>query len=133
MEKLNFTNNNLRKFGITMGIAFLVITSAIFIKHRQITVSTSFISGSFFILALFIPGCLKPLYSLWMKFASILAWVNTRLILVFLFYIVFTPMGLVMRIFGIDALDKKIDKSRVSYWKRKEKRQFSRLDYEKQF
>jgi len=133
MEKLNFGKNNLRKFGITMGTAFFVVTLIIFIKHRHIAVSSSAISLVFFVSALLIPGYLKPLYSLWMKFAFILAWVNTRLILFILFYLVFTPIGLVMRIFGVDALDRKIDKNRNSYWKKKEKKDFNPLDYERQF
>lgn len=133
MERLNFDKNSLRKFGITMGTAFLLITLFIFIKHRYIAVSTSAIFLVFFVSALLIPGYLKPLYSLWMKFAFVLAWVNTRLILFILFYLVFTPTGLVMRVFGIDALDRKIDKSRNSYWKKKEKKQSSLSDYGRQF
>jgi len=133
MEKLNFGKNNLRKFGITMGIVFLVIASFIFIKRHQIVVSISVISLGFFILALLIPARLKPIYCLWMRFAAVLSWINTRLILVILFYFVFTPMGLAMRVFGMDALDRKIDRSKDSYWKKKEKKDFNPLDYERQF
>lgn len=50
-----------------------------------------------------------------------------------LFYFIFAPMGVVMRIFGIDALDRKIDRGRGSYWKKKEKKEFSLTDYERQF
>jgi len=133
MERLNFEINNLRKFGITMGTVLLVVTTLIFIKHRHIAVSTSAISLVFFVSALLIPGYLKPLYSLWMKFAFILAWVNTRLILFVLFYLVFTPLGLVMRILGVDALDRKIDRNKDSYWKKKEKKEFSLSAYRRQF
>ncbi len=133
MEKLNLEKNNLRKFGITMGIVFLVMASFIFIKRHQIVVSISVISLGFFILALLIPARLKSIYCLWMRFAAVLSWINTRLILVILFYFVFTPMGLAMRVFGIDALDRKIDRSKDSYWKKKEKKQFSLTDYERQF
>jgi len=133
MEKLNFEKNNLRKFGITMGMVFLVIASLIFVKRHHIAVSISVISLGFFISALIIPECLKPLYCLWMRFAAVLAWINTRLILIILFYFVFTPMGVVMRIFNIDALDRKIDRSKGSYWKKKEKKGFSLTDYERQF
>lgn len=133
MERLNLDKKNLRKFGITMGVVFLVITLLIFIKHRYIAVSVSIISFLFFALALFIPRSLKLLYSLWMKFAFVLAWINTRLILFILFYLIFTPLGLSMKIFGADLLDRKIDKSRNSYWKKKEKKHFNLSDYERQF
>lgn len=133
MEILNFDKKNLKKFGITMGVVFLVITLFIFIKHRYITVSASVISLLFFASALLVPGSLKPLYCLWMRLAFVLSWINTRLILVILFYLVFTPIGLGMRIFGLDTLDRKIDKNRDSYWKKKEKKQFNLSDYERQF
>lgn len=68
-----------------------------------------------------------------MRFALVLSWVNTRLILLIIFYLIFTPIGLAMRLFGIDLLERKSDKNKKSYWKKKEKKSFSRLDYERQF
>lgn len=133
MELLNLDKNNLRKFGITMGIVFLLITTFILIRHRQNILPASIISAIFFMLAITKPVLLKPVYIFWMKFAFILAWINTRLILFIIFYLIFTPLGLGMRLFGIDSLDKKIDKDKQTYWKKKEKDHFSPLDYEKQF
>jgi hypothetical protein len=68
-----------------------------------------------------------------MRFAYLLAWINTRLILCAIFYLVFTPIGLVMRLLKIDPLDRKIDKNKNSYWIKKEKKDFCPLDYERQF
>lgn len=72
---------------------------------------------------------LKPLYDIWMKFAAILAWINTRLILIVMFYLVFTPIGFIMRLFGIDQLGLKMEKDRESYWIRNERK----TNYERQF
>lgn len=76
---------------------------------------------------------LKSLYSLWMKFALILSWINTRLILIILFYLIFTPIGLVLRILGKDLLDRKINKISKSYWRKKEENKFGLAAYQKQF
>jgi len=54
----------------------------------------------------------------------------TWFLLVLAFYIVITPIGLLMRIMGKDPLDKIIDKKIESYWTNKEKRN---VNYEKQF
>ncbi|MDD2688665.1 MAG: SxtJ family membrane protein [Candidatus Omnitrophica bacterium] len=133
MEKLNLSKNNLRKFGIIMGAAFLVIALFILLKNKNNILPVACVSGGFFISALFIPAMLKPVYIFWMKLDFILSWVNTRLILSILFYAVFTPMGLGMRLFGIDLLDRKIEKRRGSYWRKKDKKQLFALDYERQF
>lgn len=133
MEKLKLDKKSLKKFGITMCIAFLVITGIIIIRHRHNIVPTVAISTAFLLLALIQPLWLKPVYIIWMKFAFVLAWVNTRLILFIMFYLIFTPIGLVLRLFGVDLLDKRIEKGKVTYWIKKEKKEFNPLDYERQF
>lgn len=68
-----------------------------------------------------------------MKFALILSWINTRIILILLFYLVFTPIGLILKLLGKDLLDRKINKADKSYWRKKEKNELSLAAYEKQF
>ena len=133
MEKLNIDFRNLKKFGITMGIAFLVITLLMLIRHRHSVIPTSIISALFFVVSLTIPGVLKPVYIFWMKLAFVLGWINTRLILIIIFYVLFTPVGLIMRLFRADLLDRKIDRNRDSYWKKREKKVFNPTDYERLF
>lgn len=133
MEKLSLEKRNLRKFGVTLGVAFLIIALFFLLRHKDNILPIVYVSAGFFISALFIPATLKPVYIFWMKLAFILGWLNTRLILSILFYAVFTPMGLGMRLFGMDLLDKKIEKGSESYWRRKDKKEFSALDYERQF
>lgn len=76
---------------------------------------------------------LRLLYKSWMGLAAILAWVNTRLILLVIFYLVFTPLGLGLKLFGFDLLDRKIEKQKKSYWKKKSFTDFNPSDYERQF
>ena len=133
MEKINLDKKSLRKFGITMGIAFLVITLLIFIRHRHSVVPASIISALFFLSAFLLPLALKPVYIFWMKLAFVLGWINTRLILIIIFYVLFTPLGLIMRLFRADLLDRKIDRNRDSYWKKREKKVFNPADYERLF
>lgn len=133
MEKLDLTRNNLKKFGITMGIVFLAITIFILARQGRIELSTSLISVAFFVLAFILIEPLKPIYISWMRLAFILSWVNTRLILCIMFYLIFAPIGLVMSLFGVDLLERKIEKNKKSYWKEKEKKEFNPLDYERLF
>jgi hypothetical protein len=133
MESLNFDKKTLKKFAVTMGIFFIGITVFILMKRRYIAKIPFTISAVFFLLAIFLPNILKPVYFLWMKLTFILGWVNTRVILIIVFYLIFTPVGLLMRLFGNDSLDLKIEKNRTSYWKKKIIKEFNPLDYERQF
>lgn len=130
MEKFNLDKRTIKKFGMAMSMFFLIITLFILVRHKHITLSTFIISAVFFISALVSPILLKPVYIFWMNLAHILAWINTRLILLILFYIIFTPIGIGIRLFGLDLLDRKIDKNKGSYWLKKEQ---DELRYERQF
>ena len=133
MEKLNLDKKTLRKFGITMGSIFLIIALIILIRHKHSVMPTLTASALFLILAFTLPALLKPVYILWMRIAFVLGWINTRLILSILFYLLFTPIGLIMRLFRADPLDRQIAKEKDSYWRKKEKVKFNPINYERQF
>jgi len=133
MERLSPDKSKLKKFGITMGMAFFIISLFILFKHRQVILTTYIISAIFFIAAFVMPVLLRPVYIFWMKLAFLLSWINTRLILIILFYLIFTPMGIGMRLFGVDLLDRRIEKDKKSYWREKISKKFNPKDYERQF
>lgn len=66
------------------------------------------------IMALIVPASLRPVYMGWMRFAGILGWINTRIILGLIFFLMFLPFGLVMRLFN-DPMRRKLDKSIKTY------------------
>lgn len=61
------------------------------------------------------PFSLKPLYWAWMKLALMLGWVNTRIILSVVFYLLILPFGMVMRIFGKDPMHRKFSDKIATY------------------
>ena len=132
MQKLDLTREGLRKFGLAMSAAFVVIAFIITLRRRFDPLPFVSVSMGFLIFSLLLPVVLKPFYIIWMKFALILSWINTRLILAIIFYLVFTPVGLLIRLFT-SLLDMKIEKNRESYWIRKEEIKFKPSVYEHQF
>ena len=46
-----------------------------------------------------------------MKFGNVMNWINTRLILGVMFYGIFLPIGLCMRLFGKDPMQRTLDKT----------------------
>ena len=68
-----------------------------------------------------------------MTLAILMGWVMTGVILIILFFLALTPLAITARIFRKKFLDLKIDKSKVSYWDIREKKEIKPMDYERQF
>ncbi|MDJ0597631.1 MAG: SxtJ family membrane protein [Crocosphaera sp.] len=67
------------------------------------------IAGILASLALLIPQSLSPIYQGWMRVAQVLAWVNSRLILGLIFFIIVIPMAMIMKIIKRDPLNRKFE------------------------
>ena len=62
------------------------------------------------------PMSLRPVYNVWMKFGLFMGtYIMTPLIMFIVFYGMFVPMGLVMRLFGKDGMARKLDPSATTY------------------
>ena len=59
---------------------------------------------------------LTPLNKLWFKFGMILGALVAPIVMEFIFFLVVTPIGLVMRIMGKDLLNIKYDTKKNTYW-----------------
>jgi len=66
------------------------------------------LGGVLIVLALAWPRSLAHVYRLWMTVGEVLGWINTRLILGVVFYGLFTPMGLLMRLRGQDPMRRTL-------------------------
>ena len=108
----------LRKFGITTG-AIIVALFALFFPWifdaTSMPVWPWILAALLWVPALLIPSMLRPVYTTWMKIGHGIGWVNTRIILGVLFYVLVLPMGLIMRLFGKDPMARRLDKSASSY------------------
>ena len=68
------------------------------------------------ILSLISTKVVRPIYLFWMAVAFPIGWVISHLILGLLYFGLFTPIAIVFKIMGRDALNRKIDKDAKSYW-----------------
>jgi hypothetical protein len=89
------------------------------------------IACALFLVGLLLPPLARRFHILWMRLAVALGYINSRILLALMFYGVFTPYGLVMRLFGRDPLHRR-EARRESYWiprkvTRQTKEQFERL------
>ena len=133
IKNIKSNKKDLRDFGITFGVLLGVLAGALWWKEKDTYTIFALLSGAFFFFGLALPSLLKPLQKAWMMFAVVLGWFMTRLILSVLFYVVFTFIGGVARLFGKKFLGQNIDKSKKSYWVYRDAVPFSKGKYEKQF
>jgi multisubunit Na+/H+ antiporter MnhG subunit len=91
-----------RKFGFTVGIAFLVLAVLLhFWRHRETAAAVIGSLGVLLVLAaLLIPTRLGPLERAWMRFAHAISKVSTPIFMAVVFFLVITPIGALMRLLG---------------------------------
>ncbi|MFA5156202.1 MAG: SxtJ family membrane protein [Candidatus Omnitrophota bacterium] len=133
MDKINTDTKALRKFAFTLGSAFLIFALLAALRHKHSSLPAALLAAFFFIFGQILPKALKPVYVAWMRLALILNWMNTRLLLIIVFYLLITPIAVIMRAFGKDPLDRQIDRAKLSYWIAKSAKQQQALNYERQF
>ena len=106
-----------KKFGFFFTIVFLIIASYFFLSDRILISYVFFVFTVILLLITFIKEhALLPLNKLWMKFGHLIGTIISPIVLGVIFFGIFTPYSLLMRLFGRDELKLKLVKSR-SYWK----------------
>jgi len=131
--KVDASDKHVRSFGVLFSAIALGIAVYSFIKNGQAWPWLAGASAVFLITGLFIRPVLRPLYVVWMRFAAILAWFNTRLILGVFFYGILTPVGAFLRLQGKDPLTRRIDRTASSYWIKRAPEPFDPKRYERLF
>lgn len=75
-----------------------------------------YISSLFILLGVLKPRLFTTFYVVWVRVGEIIGGVLSKVILLILFFGVFTPVSIILKLLGKDLLNKKMDKSKQSYW-----------------
>ncbi|MBT8401501.1 MAG: hypothetical protein KJO98_13565 [Rhodothermia bacterium] len=124
--EISSDRKSLRSFGLVMGGVTAAV--AIFLTWKAgWTVTTAAwvmlaVCAIFVASALAAPQSLRAIHRVWMMFATVLGFVMTRVILAIVFFVIMTPIGLLLRALGKDPLTKGPDEALKSYWIDKEYR-----------
>lgn len=122
-----------RNFGLLFA-ALGILTGAFMVWKGNTGAWVAFsLAAAFLCTGVFLPRVLAPVYRSWMRLAAILAWLNTRLLLSVFFYLVVTPIGLVMRFMRKDLLQQRIDRTAPSYWHKRTAGETEKERYEHLF
>jgi hypothetical protein len=116
-ENKKLTIKELREFGFLTGAIIAGLFGLILplINGHSLPMIPWIIAIVLAGIALFVPKSLDPVYGIWMKIGLALGWVNSRIILSIVFFIILTPMALIMKLLKRDTMARKFDFQVESY------------------
>ena len=113
MDEIKISSN--RSFGTVFFIVFLLIALYPLLKGNDLRIWSLLISFIFLALGLINSKILTPLNRLWFKFGLLLGKFISPLIMGIIFFVVVTPIGIIMRLLKKDLLNLKYNK-KETYW-----------------
>ena len=114
MDEIKIGSN--RSFGIVFFIVFVLIAIYPLVNQEEVRIWSLVISALFLFLGLLNSKILTPLNKLWFKFGILLGKIISPIIMGVIFFLVVTPIGFLMRLFGKDVLNLKLNNKKSSYW-----------------
>ena len=110
-----------RSFGILFFLVFLGFGLWPLTKEMSPNIYLIIISAIFLILGLLNSKLLSPLNNLWIKFGEILGKVIAPIVMAVVYFLILTPISLLVRFFGKDLIEMKFNNNVKSYWIKRKK------------
>ena len=114
-------NTQNRSFGLLFFIVFLAFAFWLLIKKGEINLYLISISLIFLILGLLNSKILTPLNKSWIKFGELLGRIIAPIVMAIVYFIILTPISLLVRLFGKDLIGMKFNKNLKTYWIKRKK------------
>ena len=122
-----------RKFGFFFSLVFLILAGYFWwISVEPLVACFIFLSGAFLLITLFKADLLLPLNRIWMRLGLVLGMIVSPVIMGIIFFGLFVPLGIMMRVFGRDELRLKTI-SRPSHWRERSSEQTDVDAFKRQF
>lgn len=119
LQAIKSTRNELRKFGFTMSAVLLLVAAFLFWKQKPSMQYLLYAGLGLGVLGLILPQLLRPFYYFWMALAVLMGFVMTRVILTLLYFGLFTPIAVLVRLLGKDLLEERWNKNAETYWSKR--------------
>ncbi|HTP89837.1 MAG TPA: SxtJ family membrane protein [Bryobacteraceae bacterium] len=105
-----------RQFGFVLGTLLAALGLWPLLRHRPMRLTVLAVGAALALIGLIAPILLRPLNRAWTALGLLLGRVVNPVAMAVLFYLLFTPLGLLLRLFGKDLLRLRGDKTASSYW-----------------
>ena len=116
MHAKNIGPSQLRSFGLIVGAGFAIVALfPLVVRSQPPRMWALILSVLLVATALVFPPALKPFHRVWMTIGEALGWVNSRIILSVVYYLVIVPIGALQRMRGHDAMKRRFEPDAVTY------------------
>ena len=114
-------NNQNRSFGLLFFVVFLVLALWPLTKSGEINLYLISIAVIFLILGLANSKILSPLNKAWIKLGEILGRIIAPIVMALVYFLILTPISLLVRLLGKDLIGMKFSNDIKSYWIKRKK------------
>ena len=112
----NINNKQLRSFGLTVGGIFALIACwPLVVRGEDPRWWSLVVAGCLVVPAVVFPKSLVWVHKGWMAIGHVMGWINTRIILGIVFYVIVTPIGIIRRWLGKDPMGRQLRPDLDSY------------------
>ena len=116
------TQSSNRSFGILFFVVFLIISLWPLKNGNNLNFYFLVTSIIFLILGAINSKLLSPLNKAWIKFGEILGLIIAPIVMGIVYFVILTPVSLIVRLFGKDLLGLKFLKGKETYWIKRNKK-----------
>ena len=109
--------SGLRQFGITTGVIVAGLFGVFFpwLLNLGFVLWPWVLCGILALMGLVAPMSLRPVYKVWMRFGLMMSRFTTPLIMGLVFFLVITPVALIMKLLGKDPMRRKLAQDQTTY------------------
>ena len=121
MKQKEIKKSSNKSFGLVFFVIFIIIALWPLLNDGNIRIWSIIVSIIFLILGLLNSKILTPFNKLWMRLGALLGIIVSPIVMGVVYFGIITPIGLIMKLFGKDVLNLKLDKNKKTYWTLKKK------------
>ena len=110
-----------KSFGLLFFVVFLIIGLWPLKNGESLNFYFIIASVVFLILGLLNSKLLSPLNKSWVKLGEILGIIIAPIVMALVYFVILTPVSIIVRVFGKDLLGLKFLKKKDTYWIKRKK------------
>ncbi|UCD74763.1 MAG: hypothetical protein JSV91_13365 [Phycisphaerales bacterium] len=112
------SRRELNWFGLIFALFFGIVGGLIYWRFKAPATAMAMwiAAGGITVLYYLIPPLRRPVYLGWLYAAFPIGWVVSHVLMAAIYFLVFLPIGLVMRLLGYDPMHRRFDPDAESYW-----------------
>ena len=110
-----------KSFGILFGVVFIIISVWPLFYSNSLRVWSLILAIIFFLITFSKPSLLKPFNNAWIKLGELLGRIIAPIVMAIVYFLILTPISLLVRLFGKDLIGMKFSNDIKSYWIKRKK------------